>query len=160
MKVKLSAYEHALNVLVDAPRNVDRLVCLAFAELRGQRDEAQERCRVAAQTLIAEIGANGPESVEETALRAASELQECRRDLEHCEAFRDLARGEAARLRGALESITVEFEHAVAVADAPRGGQSCSPTGDFVAALRLPSFVSRARWWARELRAALDGTST
>jgi hypothetical protein len=65
-------------------------------------------------------------------------------------------RAENDRLRGVLESIASEFERTVAEADRPRGGQHVAPGGDFVAALRLPSFVGRARWWARELRAALD----
>lgn len=65
-------------------------------------------------------------------------------------------RSENDRLRGALESITAEFERAVREADRPRGGQHVRPGGDFVAAIRLPSFLGRARWWARELRAALE----
>lgn len=67
------------------------------------------------------------------------------------------SRAENDRLRGALESIASEFERAVREADRPRGGQHVQPGGDFVSAIRLPSFVSRARWWARELRAALNG---
>lgn len=68
-------------------------------------------------------------------------------------------RRENERLRGALESITSEFERTVREADRPRGGQHVTPGGDFVAAIRSPSFVGRARWWARELRAALGGQS-
>lgn len=69
-------------------------------------------------------------------------------------------RSENDRLRGALEAITSEFERAVREVDRPRGGQHVTPGGgDFVAAIRLPSFLGRARWWARELRAALEDQS-
>lgn len=42
MKVKLSAYEQAINVLSDAPKHVDKKVCAAFAELVYQRNKAQK----------------------------------------------------------------------------------------------------------------------
>ena len=48
---------------------VDRLAETA-AFLQQERGEALCRCRTAAQTLIEEIGAPGPESLEETAARA------------------------------------------------------------------------------------------
>jgi hypothetical protein len=67
-------------------------------------------------------------------------------------------RAENDRLRYALEDITSEFERAVREVDRPRGGQSVQPGGDFVVAIRLPSFASKARWWARELRAVLTET--
>jgi hypothetical protein len=44
--------------------------------LERERDEAQARCREAAQTLIAAIGASEPEDVEITARRAAQRIAE------------------------------------------------------------------------------------
>lgn len=55
----------------------------------------------------------------------------------------------------ALESITDELERTVAEADRPKGGMSVPFHGDFAGALRVPSMLSRVRWWARELRASL-----
>jgi hypothetical protein len=61
-----------------------------------------------------------------------------------------------ATLEHALESITDEFERTVAYADSRgKGGQHVPFHGDFASACQSPSFVSRARWWATHLRAAL-----
>lgn len=63
---------------------------------------------------------------------------------------------ENARLREALESVATEFEQTVAHIDSKgKGGQHVPFHGDFASACQLPSFCSRARWWATHLRAAL-----
>lgn len=56
----------------------------------------------------------------------------------------------------ALVAITDVLEAHVREADRRGGGMSVPFHGDFASALRLPSVVGRFRWWARELRAALD----
>ncbi len=62
--------------------------------------------------------------------------------------------------RQALEAITEEFEKHVRELDnreSGRKGMQVTFTGDFISALQLPSFNSRLRWWAKQLREALDG---
>ena len=64
-----------------------------------------------------------------------------------------------ARLREALEGIAEEFESTVRHIDSKgRGGQHVPFHGDFASACQLPSFCSRAKWWATHLRAALKET--
>jgi hypothetical protein len=61
-------------------------------------------------------------------------------------------------VRGLAEALCGEFEGAVREAEYrqnPRG-MHVSFHGEFASAIQLPSFVARARWWARELRQALD----
>jgi hypothetical protein len=63
-------------------------------------------------------------------------------------------------VRGLAEALCGEFEGAVREAEYrqnPRG-MHVSFHGEFASAIQLPSFVARARWWARELRQALDVT--
>jgi hypothetical protein len=71
-------------------------------------------------------------------------------------AERDAALARAEKLEGALEGITSELERTVAEADRPKGGMRVPFHGDFASALQLPSVVGRFRWWARNLRAALN----
>lgn len=47
-----------------------------IAGLEAQLDRVKDRARIAAQTLIAKIGAPGPENVDETAARAADRIVE------------------------------------------------------------------------------------
>jgi hypothetical protein len=62
-------------------------------------------------------------------------------------------------LEQALTGITEEFERTVNHIDNKgRGGQHVPFHGDFAAACQLPSFCSRARWWATHLRDALKET--
>jgi len=69
----------------------------------------------------------------------------------------DELRADNGRLREALECVTSALEDAVAHADnRGQGGMQVPFHGDFAAATQLPSFVSRARWHARQGRAALD----
>lgn len=66
------------------------------------------------------------------------------------------AEEEKERLRLGLESICDEFERTIDYADNKgKGGQHVPFHGDFASACQLPSFVSRARWWARHLREVL-----
>lgn len=77
------------------------------------------------------------------------------------EAERDEARAEVVRLREALEGIAEEFERTVRHIDSKgKGGQQVPFHGDFASACQLPSFCSRARWWATHLRAALAETDS
>jgi len=48
----------------------------AVVEVVKERDEARERCREAAETLIAAIGAPGPEDVTTTAQRAVARMEQ------------------------------------------------------------------------------------
>ena len=62
----------------------------------------------------------------------------------------------ADRLRIALDGITEEFERTVRHVDSKgKGGQHVPFHGDFASACQLPSFISRARWWATHLRTAI-----
>jgi len=64
--------------------------CVYHAQVIAQVEECNQRCRRAAQRLIEAAGAPGPEGIEETAERVASEL--------------DAARAEIARLRGFVQA--------------------------------------------------------
>jgi hypothetical protein len=64
-----------------------------------------------------------------------------------------------SRLRDLTEYLAQEFEGAVREAEFVAGGrkgQIVPVHGDFAGAARMPGLVGRMRWWARELRAALD----
>lgn len=52
-------------------------------------------------------------------------------------------------VRLALMAFEAEVKHREDELSSPRGGQSVTPTGDFVSA--PPSVVSRLRWWANVL---------
>lgn len=56
----------------------------------------------------------------------------------------------------ALGAITEEFEATVRHLDDDGTGLRVPFHGDFAGARQLPSLGSRIRWWARELRYALD----
>lgn len=73
-------------------------------------------------------------------------------------AYRNERKGAAAeKLRAGLEGIAEEFESTVRHIDSRGlGGQQVSFHGDFASATQLPSFCSRARWWAKHLRGILD----
>ena len=73
---ELEALKTTLDGLVDISADYDNRTADRIAELERERDEAQARCREAAQTLIAAIGAAGPENVEDTARRAAQRMAE------------------------------------------------------------------------------------
>jgi hypothetical protein len=66
-------------------------------QLWDEKESAKLRARRAAQALIAEIGAPGPESVEETAERAVKELTTLRQS--------------HAKLREAAEAALANMEH-------------------------------------------------
>lgn len=79
---------------------------------RSEREhrETLVRCRSAAQILIAEIGASGPESVEETARRAVRRIEALRHELSEASAgCRLQARTEIALRRERDEAIA-KFE--------------------------------------------------
>lgn len=66
---------------------------------------------------------------------------------------------ERDRLGYALEGIAFEFERTVDHVDhRGKGGQQVPFHGDFASACQLPSFVAKARWWARHLRDAITGS--
>lgn len=57
-----------------------------------------------------------------------------------------------------MEGIADEFERTIQEAErlaSGGGGMHVPFHGDFAAAVRLPSVVSRMRWWVREFRRAL-----
>lgn len=96
---------HNIGVLLTALELVG-----AVPTAEQERDAAIARCRAASQTIIAEIGAVGPENVEESARRAVvalraalAERDRLRRELE---ALRHSCRREA-RVSGAREDILV-----------------------------------------------------
>lgn len=65
--------------------------------LRRDRDEARQRVRRAAQSLIVEIGAPGPEGIGETASRAVAVIVALRADVETLTCERDEAMATAKR---------------------------------------------------------------
>lgn len=70
---------------------------------------------------------------------------------------------ELAELRRVTEALADEFDKAVAHAEwraAGSKGMRVPFHGDFAAATQLPSLVGRMRWWAREMRKALDASRT
>jgi len=77
-------------------------------------------------------------------------------------AERDAARAEVAKLRHTTSALLGEFDRAVAHRDwinAGRHGMSVPFHGDFTGAIQHPGLMGRIRWWARQLRAALDATA-
>lgn len=69
----------------------------ALAELERECDEARQRCREAAQTLIAVIGAPSPEAVTTTAQRAVKHIEQAARERD--EALRKLSDAYSSRSR-------------------------------------------------------------
>lgn len=69
----------------------------------------------------------------------------------------------SSRAMQLVESIAGEFERTVKRAEweaAGSKGMSVPFFGDFAAATRLPSVISRMRWWSREIRTALADLRT
>ena len=69
---------------------------------------------------------------------------------------RDAARHDAAVCRSALVGIEAEFTAALDDARA-KGGQSCTPCGDFVWAARLPLVARAMERWRDTFRSAIGG---
>jgi hypothetical protein len=70
----------SVDFLGDIPKKCPhRLVAVDSAMQEIIETNTQDRCRTAAQILIAEIGAEGPENVEDIALRAVGEIGKLRR---------------------------------------------------------------------------------
>jgi hypothetical protein len=68
----------------------------------------------------------------------------------------------STRQHDLLEAICVEFEQTIAHFDwkkAGSKGMSVPFHGDFASAVRLPSVISKMRWWVREFREALKEDS-
>lgn len=79
---------------------------------RLDRDRALARCREASELLIAEIGAAGPENVEETARRAVERISaletvalDCASQCDHCDPEVDIECLSQA-LRNLINSVT------------------------------------------------------
>lgn len=89
------AREHAARVAAEAEADGLRRDLAAAGK---DRDDARRRAREAAQTIIAVIGADGPQNVEQAAARIVARLEaaEAERDLYRA-ALADAARGEAPR---------------------------------------------------------------
>lgn len=65
-------------------------------EARRERDAALARCRVATQTIVAAIGAAGPENVESATARIVAEVEQLRDAVEDAEATANGAHGDLA----------------------------------------------------------------
>lgn len=94
---------------VSLPEHVERVV--------RERDEARSGRREAAQVLIAEIGASGPESVIESARRAVAALREARAQLAALRVAAETARGYAGLRRDIDEAAAAYRALDAALAD-------------------------------------------
>ena len=90
------AREHAARVAAEAEADGLRR---DLAVVGKDRDDARRRAREATQTIIAAIGADGPQNIEEAAVRIVARLR-------HSEAARDEAEHITARLVKACECVT------------------------------------------------------
>ena len=90
------AREHAARVAAEAEADGLRRDLAAVGK---DRDDARRRAREATQTIIAAIGADGPQNIEEAAVRIVARLR-------HSEAARDEAEHITARLVKACECVT------------------------------------------------------
>lgn len=112
----------------DAARADANRHLVVLDELRSELWRTRDRCRTAAQILIAEIGASGPESIEETARRAVAMLQG-ERGQKKSDLLQDLAAAHVA-LRDLIDAcerashVPIPVVAAIAAARAELGGQS------------------------------------
>jgi chromosome segregation ATPase len=74
----------------------------------GAVSDERDRCQGVAQTLIASIGASGPEDVESVAVRAVAEIEKLRAMCESAEQSSDNWHKEAERLRAELAEMKRE----------------------------------------------------
>lgn len=140
------------NARVAAEREADGLR-RDLAAVGAARDEARRRAREAAQTIIAAIGADGPQNVDEAAARIVARLEaaEAERDLYRA-ALAAAARGELPRCESCGDRLaTMETADGSAV-------PTCDPCfADDVAEWG----ADRAQWrdlpHAAALRAAMGG---
>ena len=68
----------------------------------------------------------------------------------------------ARKAEALLEGLCAQFEDVVAHADwraAGSKGMQVPFQGDFAGAAKLPSVISRMRWWAKEIRSTLKGSA-
>lgn len=93
-------------------------------------------------------------------LFALTRSNEVRADLcDDVQMAADAAVARISELETAVTAIVEEFEDVIQEADRPTGGMSVPFHSRLAGAARLPSVMTAIRWWARELRATLNGSN-
>jgi len=109
-------------------------------------DELRERCRSAAQCLIEEIGASGPENADKTAARASVVIAELR---ERCEALEVELSRMSSRYREEIDRINLEKDS--------QWVRRCEVTAAHIKAEQAINAESAALEEVAELRESLVG---
>ena len=109
---KLVASREEVERLNGCPGDMPKALLKAEAE----RDERKAQCRRGAQILIEEIGATGPENVDETAKRAVAKIRELRDEVNGLWGAVDSFKAEIERYRGAgpVADVVREYHRATA----------------------------------------------